>query len=130
LFYRASDGLATVGHIANGTFVNAFTETFNKIWSFIIGTGTYLPVSSKVNQVLVKSLQTFGSSVQDSLLRRMYKYSTKGAIATTTTADGLGRYSVEFSVIRGNYVFHVRPAVEPRPRQASRYNFKNYLVGS
>jgi hypothetical protein len=32
----------------------------------------------------------------------------EGTIETTTTADGLGRYSVEFSVIKGHYVFHAK----------------------
>jgi hypothetical protein len=31
LFYRANDGLAAVGHFANGKFVNTETADFNKI---------------------------------------------------------------------------------------------------
>jgi hypothetical protein len=36
LFYRASDGLAVVGHIANGAFVDTTTQNFTPHWSSII----------------------------------------------------------------------------------------------
>ena len=38
LFYRAGDGLAAVGHIADGKFENTDSQNFSTGWSQIIAT--------------------------------------------------------------------------------------------
>jgi hypothetical protein len=38
LFYREGDGLAAVGHIAGGKFVNTDSQTFTPEWTKIITT--------------------------------------------------------------------------------------------
>ena len=42
LFYRESDGLAAVGHIAGGKFVNTDSQHFTDNWSQIVVVGDQL----------------------------------------------------------------------------------------
>jgi len=39
LFYRENDGLAAVGHVTNGHYVNTDTQNFTANWSQIVVVG-------------------------------------------------------------------------------------------